>query len=226
MGVAVIDVVIPLRDKPSTFMDLELRFALRSIERYFPVRDVWCVGIPRDTFALNWIEQPDLEGGYDTRHESVRQKILKACENPFISDPFALWNDDFFLLRTVNNLPDYYDGTIEDRLKDTTSGYAERMKRTIPYSDGRNYEVHTPVMIDKKLFKKVTKEGMLYRNLHCSKSKREKVQIQDPKLYNHNEHLDFRKWRQDKWMFSTSDISFHYILPQMRKMYPEKSRWE
>ena len=220
------DVVIPLRDRPSSFGDLELRFALRSIEKYFPVRDVWCVGIPREWLSVNWIEQPDSIGSYDTRHESVRQKILRACENPFISDPFALWNDDIFLLKPIEEIPDYYDGTIQDRLKDTTSGYAERMRKTIPYSDGRNYEVHTPVMIDKNVFKRVSKEGMLNRNPHCSLSKRKKVQIEDPKLYNHNSHLNFHEWKQGKTMFSTTDFSFHYILPKMNQMYPEPSRWE
>lgn len=190
------------------------------------VRDVWCVGIPRDWLSVNWIEQGDLEGAYDSRHESVRQKILRACDNPFISDPFILSNDDFFLLRDIDTLHDYYDGTIEQRLYNTATGYRKRMEATIPYSDGRNYEVHTPLLIYKDLFREVTRENMLYRNVYCSASPTEKVKIKDPKLYTREQHESLKGFAKTNWMFSTSEFSLALIYPDMERMYPEKCRWE
>ena len=220
------DVVIPLRDRPSLYNDLELKYCLRSIDKHMNVRDVWCVGIPRDWLSVNWIEQGDLQGHYDSRHESVRNKILKACNNPFISDPFILFNDDFMLLRDIDELHDYYDGTIEHRLRNTATGYRQRMEATMPYSDGNNYEVHTPVLIYKELFKSVTKENMLYRNIYCSASPTEKVEIKDPKLYTRKDHDSFRDFAKWNWMFSTSEFSFALLLKEMARLYPGKSRWE
>lgn len=220
------DIVIPLRDRPSLYNDMELKYCLRSIEKHIEFGDVWCVGIPRDWLSVNWISKPDLQGEYDQRHDSVRQKILAACDNPFISDPFILMNDDFYLLRDIDELHDYYDGTIQERLKNTATGYRERMHATIEHSDGRNYEVHTPVVIHKEIFKSATKEGALYRNLYCSASPTEKVPIKDPKLYRKAEHYNFREFCKRNWMFSTSEFSFALLMKEMERLYPEKSRWE
>ena len=220
------DIVIPIRDRPSLYNDVELQYSLRSIDKYFPVRDVWCVGIPREWLSVNWIQTPDMPGKYDGRHESVRQKILSACDNPYVSDPFVLWNDDFFLLRHVSELHDYYDGTIADRIKNTAPGYRKLMESSIPHSDGNNYEVHTPVIIYKDLFKEATRPSALYRNIYCSSSPTEKVEIRDPKLYNKQEHMEFRDWVRDKWMFSASEFSFAFLMKEMGRLYPEKSRWE
>ncbi len=221
-----LDVIIPLRDRPSLYNDMELKYCLRSIDKHMNVRDVWCVGIPRDWLSVNWIPHPDIQGNYDERHESVRRKILKACRSPFISDPFLLFNDDFFLLRGIDHMYDYYDGTIPDRLKDAAAGYRKRMEATIPYSDGKNYEVHTPVLINKKLFIEVAREGMLYRNIYCSASDTEKKSIKDPKLYLRSDHDKFRDFAKQNWMFSTSEFSFALLMKDMDRLYPEKSRWE
>lgn len=216
-----IDIVIPLRDRPSLYNDKELSYCLRSIERFFPVRDVWMIGEPRPYLSCNWIEMSDGKG---SRHESVRQKIMAACENPYISDPFVLFNDDFVLTREITMLHDYYDGTIEKRLKTAGGEYRERMLESQELSkDGLNYEVHVPALIDKDLFKK-TKEGSLYRNVCLSHSKREKVEIRDPKMYTKDQHS--RGFIRSHWCISLSEASIPYVHRELDRMFPEKSKWE
>ena len=221
-----IDVVIPLRDRPSIYNDMELKYCLRAIDKYFPVRDVWIIGTPRDWLSVNWIEQADLQTNYDARHEAVRQKLIKACENPYISDPFALFNDDFILTKPIKELHDYYDGTIDDRLKSAGGGYRDKMLRSKELSkDGLNYETHVPCMIDKKNFKHTVK-GALYRNIAVSYSKREKVPIKDPKLYTKKDHQNFRELCRQNWCVSLAEISLAHVMTTLERMLPNPSRWE
>ena len=216
-----IDVVIPLRDRPSPYNDEELRYCLRSIEKYMDVRDVWVVGQPRDWLSVNWISLSD--GG--SRFGSAHRKIRAACDNPFISDPFVLFNDDFFLLNPIKDFPDYYDGTLQQRINSAGGDYLAMLKRSQSFSDGNNYATHTPALIKKEIFKTIP-EGISYRIAYGSRSGNEKKPIKDPKIYNQKDHFDFREWVKGKAMFSTSDFSFHYILREMKQLYPEPSRWE
>lgn len=218
------DAVIPIRDTPSVFNDLELKYCLRSIDKHTDC-DVWCIGEPRDWLSVNWIEETDEKLNYDSRHENVRQKILAACNNPHVSDPFILFNDDFFLLRPIQDIPHYYDGTIEYRLQSSAGGYRDRMDESRKHSkDGLNYELHCPVVIDKELFKNVTTPGSLYRNIYCSHSDRDKKPMGDVKMYSLEDHQ--RSFTKGKWCFSTNDFSFTRMLDLMNKLYPEASKWE
>lgn len=216
-----IDVVIPLRDRPSPYNDEELRYCLRSIEKYMDVRDVWVVGQPRDWLSVNWIEETD--GG--SRFGSAHRKIRAACDNPFVSDPFVLFNDDFFLLKPLKDFPDYYDSTLQERIASAGGDYLNMLKKSQSFSDGKNYATHTPVSIDKEIFKTIP-EGISYRIAYGSRSSNEKKEMKDPKIYNQKDHFDFRQWVKGKTMFSTSDFSFHYILREMKSLYPVASRWE
>lgn len=217
-----VDVVIPLRDKPSVYDDEELRYSLRSIDKHMDVRDVWVVGQPRGWLSVNWI--PATDAG-STRYNSAYRKIMKACYNPYVSDPFVLFNDDFFLLKRLNEIPDYYDGTLKDRIKTTGGEYFKMLKKSLDYSDGKNYAVHTPVVIHKELFKRIP-EGVSYRVVYGSMSDNKKEQLTDPKIYDKEHHMEFRKWVRDKWMFSASEFSFAFLMKEMGRLYPEKSRWE
>lgn len=218
------DLVIPLRDVPSMYDDEELRYALRSIDKHFDAGDVWCVGSPREWLTVNWIDKRD-DQRY--RFENARQKVAEACKCPAISDPFVLWNDDFFLLKdTSTDLPDYYDGTIQDRIASAGGDYRALMERTLPYSDGRNYSVHVPMVIHKELFLKTQREGMLFRNVYGSASPNKKAEIKDPKMYRKEHHQNFMQFIKGKWVFSTSEFSFKWIADRMDRMYPHKSRWE
>ena len=216
------DVVIPLRDKPSVYNDEELRYCLRSIDKYMDVRDVWVVGQPRDWLSVNWIPLSDQ---VKSRYSSAHRKIRAACDNPFVSDPFVLFNDDFFLLKPTEEFPDYYDGTLQQRINSSGGDYLNMLKKSQRFSDGKNYATHTPALIKKEIFKTIP-EGISYRIAYGSRSGNEKKPIKDPKIYNQKDHFDFREWVKGKAMFSTSDFSFHYILREMKQLYPEPSRWE
>lgn len=218
-----LDVVIPIRDRPSYYNDIELKYCLRSIDKYFPCRDVWCVGIPREGYSVNWIYKTD---DSKSRFDSARQKILAACENPYVSDPFVLWNDDFFLLKEITELHEYYDGTLQERIKSAGGDYLQMLRKTEKHSDGKNYAVHAPLVIRKDLFKEVAKKGISYRNAYCSASDGVKVPMKDPKIYNKAHHKLFRRFIKGKWMFSTSDHSFAFIYRHMESLYPNPSRWE
>src|SRR5690554_408802 len=99
-------IIIPLRDIPSAYP--EIRYCLRSIEKYYPT-DVYIVS----KIKIKGTNHIYYEDKTHNRYENVRQKVLKACE--VLDEPFILMNDDMYFLEKPD-FPDWYDGTIEERI--------------------------------------------------------------------------------------------------------------
>ena len=194
-------IVIPFKDKPSPYA--ELKYCLRSIEKYYPT-DVFIVS----KLKVKGTNHIHYEDKTLNRYENVRQKVLKACD--VLKEPFILMNDDIYFLQEPQ-FPDWYDGTIEERIGGNNS-YMQMMRKTMSLSqDGLNYCVHGPMVIEPDLFKSVTVEGLPFRNIYGSYSNREKREIKDPKMRTKKDHSKPEKFIQGKPFFSTSDFSLKLI---------------
>lgn len=150
------DIVIPL-GKGSKHNNLELRYALRSIDKFFPhlPAHVFIVG-ERPDFIQNVIHIP----AYDTpesrwKEQNIFMKVMQAIEDNRLRDDFVLFNDDHFLLEPFTGL--YYDnGYLEDSLASRTlhESYANTIRNTMRmYPDGLDFDVHCPMKMNKGLFR-------------------------------------------------------------------------
>lgn len=139
----------------------ELRYSLRSVEKNYPHKRVIFYGGKPDGI------EPDLFVPYtqpgDTKWEKVRNTIELICKNGNITEDFWLFNDDFFIMKPVENPVNYYDGTLEGRIAQIEKSifgrhsiYSNMLRHTLRTLKlagiGRplNYAHHTPMLISRK----------------------------------------------------------------------------
>lgn len=155
----------------------ELRYSLRSVCKNFPYRKIWFYcGKPEGITPDEYV--PYHQKGVMT-WEKVTNTIREICRNKQITEDFWLFNDDFFIMKPVEDMPTYYDRTlfrriqqIEKRRKGAPSLYSRQLRitREVLQDNGYktfNYAVHMPMLINKKKALKVI--GM-FPNLYMFRS--------------------------------------------------------
>lgn len=135
----------------------QLRFSLRSLAN-LPHGRVWIVGAC-PTWAQNVEHIHTNQRG--NKWENSNTNLHAALSNSDISDTFYLFDDDFYVIRPVDEVPAYNRGTVDDMLADyrkqltNDSNYLRRVReardtlRAWGYADPLCYEVHVPLTVDK-----------------------------------------------------------------------------
>lgn len=212
----------------------ELRYSLRSIEQNFPYNKVWfaggCpIGIKPDK-RLEVIQMGE------NKWEKVGDMIARVCKCDEITEDFWLFNDDFFVMKPVDNIPPYYHGTLAELIERIernfggASPYTDRLRDTIKLLEERgletrNYEEHMPMLFNRKKLLDMYNAGIrgasrsLYGNLY-------KIGGEDKP--------DVKIFSKDKKpsgiedFLSTTDVSFNSgrVGETIRSKFAEKCRFE
>ena len=136
----------------------ELRYSLRSLAN-LPHERVWLFG-----GAPQWVTDVDLVATDQrgTKYQVTTRAMRAACEHPDVSDPFALFNDDFYVARPCAEVPVLHRGLISDVLADYRrrghggSSYCRgmvqtaRLLRSLGYDAPLSYELHVPLPVGKR----------------------------------------------------------------------------
>ena len=206
----------------------ELRYSLRSVDANLEnVGEVIMFGhAPRWVKARTVEERPASKD----KHRDARVHLAMACGSPdsSLSDPFWLFNDDFFVMKPMRKIPAVDKGEIA--LQTKTNHRAQQAVRHLmnmnidePYL---LYECHTPILVYKRPMLDVIKMlpigGLVktvYMNLmgfvgeHTGNAK---VYANTPRVWE-----DWPLLSTTDGTFATSEVG-HFI----RDRFPEPSRWE
>lgn len=214
----------------------ELRYSLRSIEKNFPHATVWIYGFC--PYELNADRVINVEQMEPTKWQNTRKLMAAACANDDITPDFWLFNDDFFIMKPITELPPLYDGDIITHIEEikarhggiatTYASQLEHLAKTLKTAGygTKNYAIHKPMLINRakmrETLEKYPDEPMLralYGNMH-------EIGGQPAKDCKIAAHL--RPDTKDQAIISTDDFAFANLDTgdYIRAQFPDKCRYE
>ena len=212
----------------------ELRYSLRTVEKNFPYRGVWFYcGCPGGIVPDRYV--PMKQKGTN-KWELATSSIREICNTADVSEDFWLFNDDFFVLRKIKDLPYMYRGLLSDRVaglrsKYRVSGYANMMRDTEVLLERNglgtlDYALHIPMLINKRKAIEVLDQFPrcpMFRSLYGNYWEVGGIQAKDVKVYDLERVPD-----RAQTFASTTEETFKKgnIGKHIRQMFNEPSKWE
>lgn len=133
-----------------------LRHSLRSLAN-LPHGRVWLVG-----YKPKWVRNvgyiPTMQRG--PKHHNTWRNWLAMADSPDLPDRWVLFNDDFYVTRPIESVPDLHRGPLDEAIEwlgrirvNTYKGRMEATRRALrragrpePYL---SYEMHAPLVMDR-----------------------------------------------------------------------------
>ena len=210
----------------------ELRYSLRSLKN-FPHGKVWFYGGCPEGLHPDYYEY--VEQSEHNKWLNVNKMLRMACNNPKISKKFWLFNDDFFVMKKVENPTNHYNGDLYKRIVQLEDKYGKITEYSQLLRDcckelealgatTLNYTLHVPMLFDKskakELFKLTNSHG--FRSLYANYFKVGGTEMRDNKITSTNKRY------KDGIYLSTHENSFANgeVGKQIREMFPDKCKYE
>lgn len=216
------------------YSEQELRYSVRSICENLRFGNLVIVGGCPDYIQPDFYIEHQQMG--DTRYKRVAGSILKACEDPRLSQEFYLFNDDFFILKKMRDIPAMASGTIYhtaqviERRHGGQTAYTRALRHTAEVLKGAcydrlNYAVHAPMPCDKDKLRQTLREMARcesVRNAYGNMWKVGGVIREDVKVRGRAERPD-----EDADLISTSDEAFQGVTGAwIRDRFTEPCKYE
>ena len=215
----------------------ELRYSIRSVLNSFPEATVWLVGGKPEWYSGHCVPVEQNSNKY----ANALKNLKSLCEHPEISDNFVLMNDDFFIIKKINSVDQFYNGLLSDKINRFTqitgsSMYIKKLITTnkklidLGIKNPIDYELHTPMPMNKTGLLDVIEKypECLWRSMFGNLYNVGGTQMDDVKIYVNKRHLARSNEITDNSIYmSTEDTSLKVMLDKMlRQMLPEPSIYE
>lgn len=238
-----IDLLIPYRSVPST-NDFELRYSLRSIEKYCKGMDKVIIIGNKPSFVTNVCHIGNNRMFSQFHENNICEKTIFACSHTGLSDNFLFWNDDFFLTKEIDaeTYPYYQCGDLNDLLETRIhqgDGYRQSILNTITALQRRgkrtlNYDLHCPIIYNKAKFIEIMQDvdwsvsnGYVIKSLYANMVGVENQFMSDNKINSDITDKEFEKIISTRHIFSIGERGLTDELKgRIEKLYPTKSKFE
>ena len=227
--------ILYIKGKESENKDLELKYSLRSLERF--VRDYGRIFITGecpdyiDKTKVIYTQEEDIGDPMKNHMHKVKQTIRKTD----ISEYFVLMYDDIFFKRETHlmNYPAYQRGKLGEQHTGNVQ-YRNALEKTKKWLNDRmfeyyDYELHIPfvyqrgkfLMMESMIWEKEIAVRSVYGNIFCEKA----PYRTDIKIRATNEKVEDIPEKYE--CFSVSDKAFPYDVQEWcESHFQTKSRWE
>jgi len=214
----------------------EIRYSLRSVYANFPYRKVWTFGgkVP----GIQPDELVEMKQAGDTKWDKVRNTLKVICSCEDITPSFWLFNDDFFVMKRVEELQPMVSGSIYARVQrimadrdGKESLYSIQLKQTARILkasgyDRLDYALHVPMLIDRKKGLQTLNTFSscpMFRSLYGNHHRIGGIITDDVKIT----ALDIKPTGREI-LLSTNDESFRkgMVGEYIRAAFPDKCKYE
>lgn len=234
------DIVIPLSDR-SIWDHNELRFALRSAEKFIPdMGKVFIIGNKPHWIknVINIVVQDKPEEVY--KEHNICNKVLAACKHNGVSNDFIFMNDDHFLLAPFTG-DNYYQQSLSATLLKRASQdtYYRSLNNTLRslqhYSlPTLNFDIHCPIIYNKREFAKVVSLydwekscGYVIKSLYCNTLRLLGIVDMDLKINTQLNCFQLEALTMGRKFFSVGDGAVGgELATYLNYLYPKKSQFE
>jgi hypothetical protein len=210
----------------------ELRYALRSIEKYLTgFTNLIIIGRPPEWYkGTSYIS----ENYVGRKQYSIYQKILLACNWENVTENFIMWNDDHFLLQPlqVSDIKYWNNGWLANEFnRGLSSRYSEAVKRTLDFiPDALNFDIHTPIIYNKAKFRTLftgKENEICIKSYYCNSLQLDGEFMDDCKIDQLLSKEGIYEVINGKMFFSTGSNGIREPMKiVLEELYPNKSRWE
>jgi hypothetical protein len=175
----------------------ELRYSIRSVLLSFPEAKVWVVGGKPKWYSGNhvFLEQNN------NKYVNAVNNLKAVCNTPDISDNFILMNDDFFIIKKIETIEQFYNGLLSEKIDKfiKITGSSMYIKKLITTNNKLNklgftkpldYELHVPMPMHKAGLLYILNEypECLWRSMYGNLFNVGGSQMEDVKVYKNKRH--------------------------------------
>lgn len=212
----------------------ELRYSLRSLSN-LPHGRVFIVGF-RPSWVQGVITLPREQKA--SKYRNANENLVWAADHGELSDPFLLFNDDFYVMQPIERMPVLHMGLIAQVIEryqklHHTGAYWRGMRatyallRSLHVLDPLSYELHLPIAIDKRNLREAWAKGkheevLHIRSLYGNLAHIGGEETSDVKVYR-GRTTDWEGW---PFLSSNDDMHLTGMLPFLQARFPEPSPYE
>lgn len=201
----------------------ELKFSLRSIDKYLPKPfEVVIIGekVPEWINNVTWIHLPDIP---NKKLLSVRRKILAGLS--YSGGEILFMNDDFYFLRETP-IPYFVNGFLQSCANAGSRQLQARLKEL--KKPARHYDLHYPIIFGQDFIEIMENfpADNLIRSAYCNWKGIPGEQTSDCKFLNSTKPDIVRITIETKSFMSTGEHSIKSIIPILFERFPKKSHFE